>query len=487
MTEREKIAHLLRRFGLGAGKYEVDAYMPLGVAGALDRLIDYEKVDEQFPISPWEMTGYGDGLIQFDPPKFGAWWALRMFLSRRPLQEKLTMFWHNHFAVSAEKVADGPSMLRYQQTLREGANGNFRELLRKVSKTTAMVLYLDTHHSYKDSPNENFAREVMELFTLGQGHYTEKDVQEAARAFTGWSLHFVDIGGNTPYEKLSEQMARRGRSVFSFCVVPDLHDAGTKSILGRTGNFDGDAVLDILCDHPQTAKYISAKLATWFIGKAPSESLLQKLSEVFIGAKLEVKPLIRAIAESNEFWDAANVRSIAKSPLDFYAGFFRSMNLQPILLALRGEVTDPYKPMKPELRGIGEGLYFLMSREGLLLLYPPNVSGWEWGNAWITTANMASRFQLPALLFKGDDKNRPISQMIAARLRDEFRAKSSADIVTALFDIFDVQVSSDKHSLIVKACEDAGGIAVLSDKEKASSMLVKVLELVVATPEYQLC
>ena len=190
MNERDKIAHLLRRFGLGAGKYEVEEYGKLGLEGAVDRLINYDKVDEQFPVSPMEMMGYGtEGLIMFDPPKFASWWAMRMMLTRRPLQEKLTLFWHDHFAVSAEKVADGMNMLLYQQTLRQHASGNFRTLLKEVSKTPAMIFYLDTHHSTAEHPNENFAREVMELFTLGIGHYTEKDIKEAARAIGDAFVH----------------------------------------------------------------------------------------------------------------------------------------------------------------------------------------------------------------------------------------------------------------------------------------------------------
>ena len=484
MTEREKIAHLLRRFGLGAGKYEVDLYEPLGVAGTINQLIDYDKVDEQFPIDPWEMTGYGDNLIQFDPPRFGSWWALRLFLTRRPLQERLTLFWHNHFAVSAEKVADGPGMLRYLQVLRQGANGNFRTLLKDVSKTTAMILYLDTQQSYKDHPNENFAREVMELFTMGQGHYSESDVKEAARAFTGWSLHYVDIGGNTPYDKLTESMARQGRSVFSYCVVPDMHDAGTKNILGKSGNFDGDAVLDLLCERPETAKFITSKLAKWFIGAEPSEELARKLSDVFVNSGYEIKPVLRAIAESNDFWSPQNVRSRSKSPVDFYPAMFRCMNLQPLILSLRGEVNDRFKPMKPEVKGVGEALYFLMSREGLLLLYPPNVSGWEWGNSWITSANMASRYQLPNLLFKGDDKNRPITQLLSQKLREEFKVQTPTYLVNALIDIFDLDVKDDKHALLVKTCVESGGVAALEDKEKASDLFVKVVGLMVAAPEF---
>lgn len=488
MTERDKIAHLLRRFGLGAGKYEVDQYAKLGLEGAIDRLINYDKVDEQFPIDPWELTGYGtEGLIQYDPPKFAAWWSLRLLMTQRPLQERLTLFWHDHFAVSAEKVGDGPNMLGYMQTLRANANGNFRTMLKAVSKTPAMVFYLDTHHSTAEHPNENFAREALELFALGIGNYTEKDIKEAARAFTGWSLHYIDIGGNTPYEKVVEECARKGKSPLSFCMVPALHDNTEKTILGKTGKFDGDQTLDMLCDHPACAKFITKKLASWFIEGPISDALQTKLANVFTSSGLELKPVLLEIAHSDEFWAEKQVRMKPKSPIDYYVPFFRQLALQPILLQLRGEVKDVFKPMRPEVRGSGEGLLFLMNREGFLPLYPPNVGGWNWGNSWITSANMTSRIQLPLTIFVGDDKNRPIAQLVAAKLYADFKPDTSEKLVDGMLQMFDGEIPTIKRELLVKACNDAGGVKSLADKETASKLISEVMKLLVASPDYQTC
>ncbi len=488
MNDREKIAHLLRRFGLGAGKFEVDEYAKFGVEGTIDRLINYDQVDEGFPVDPWEMTGYGtEGLIMFDPPKFAAWWSLRMLMTKRPLQERLTLFWHNHFAVSAEKVADGANMLAYQQVLRKHANGNFRTLLKEVSKTAALVFYLDTHQSTAEHPNENFAREVMELFTLGIGNYSEKDIKEAARAFTGWSLHYSDIGGNIPYDKVAEAAARKGHSPLAFCSVPSLHDDGLKSILGKTAKFDGDATLDLLCDQPACAKFITKKLASWFIEGAISSELKEKLASTFVASGLEIKPVLREIVASSEFWDDKQVRHRSKSPVDYYVTMFRQLALQPVLLQLRGEVKDKFKPMKAEVRGGAEGILFLMSREGFLLTYPPNVSGWKWGDAWITSANMTARLQLPGTIFQGEDTSRPIAVYVVQKLVADFKVDSPEKIVDGLMEIFDGEIPAVKRTMLVKACTDAGGMSALRDKEKASSMIVAVMKLLVATPEYQTC
>ena len=489
MNDQAKIAHLLRRFGLGAGKVEVDEYAKLGLDGAIDRLINYDQVDEGFPISPWELTGYGtEGLIKFDPPVFGSWWVLRMLLTKRPLQEKLTLFWHNHFAISAEKVFDGPTVLTYLQLLRKNANGNFRSMLHDVSKSSAMVLYLDTHRSFKGKPNENFAREVMELFTMGEGKgYTEHDIQEAARAFTGWGIHFVDIlGDNMPFDKLQEKYARQQQSVFQFCNVPDLHDAGLKTVLGKTGTFDGDAVLDMLAERPETAKYITGKLAKWFIGPKISENLNGKLADAFTSSNLEIKPVLRAIAESDEFWADRNTRSVPKSPVDYYVAMFRQFGLAGPMLASRGEVKDIYKPMTGWLRGSSDGVFYFMTREGLSLLYPPNVSGWHWGEAWISASNIIARNQIPTLMFNGDDKTRGLAMHIASKLKNEYHVQTPKDVVAALLDLFDGSLPPEKEKLLVQACEQNGGVKALDEKDAAANMISRVLTVLVASPEYQM-
>ncbi len=488
MNEREKISHLLRRFGLGAGKYEVDQYAPLGVEGTIDRLINYEKVDEKFPVNPYEMTGYGEeGLLMLDPPRFAAWWSLRLLLTQRPLQERLTLFWHNHFAVSGDKVFYGPSVLEYQQVLRRNASGNFRTLLHEVSKTPAMVFYLDAQMSVKGKPNENVAREVMELFTLGAGHYTEKDIQEAARAFTGWGIHYVDFGGQTPFEQIIDRCAREEKMALNFCDVPALHDSGEKTILSKTAKFSGDDVLDHLCAQARCPEFISHKLAKWFIEPPISDGLKTKLAKVMSESNLEIKPMLKVIAASDEFWSDANVLKRHRSPIDYYVAWFRQLGIQPVLLGLRGEVPNPYKPMKQELRGAAEGLLFLMSREGFLLHFPPNVSGWNWGEAWITTANMTARQTFPTMILRGDDTNRPISSMIAAKLINENRVTNEMEIVKHIVEIFDAHIPDAKLPILAEAVKKLGGVEALKDKEKASILLASLSGLMVATPEYQLC
>ncbi len=486
MTEREKIAHLLRRFGLGAGQVEVDKYFPLGVEGATERLINYDQVDEQFDVTPWEFAAYENGTFLLDPTPITGWWALRMLMSQRPLQQKLALFWHNHFAVSGEKVTDGPSMLDYLETIQHNANGNFRTLLSQVCKSTAMMFYLDTQTSDKNHPNENFAREVMELFTLGIGHYSEKDIQEAARAFTGWGIHYSFLGQDGDFGKLQQSMALEGRSVFAYCYVPSRHDDRSKTILGQTKTFEGDAVIDLLATQPRTASFITEKLARWFIGDGVTPALLQHLTEVFTQGNLEIKPVLFAIARSAEFWASAAVRSLPKSPVDFSVAMFRQLGLQEILLQLRGKFISVKTPLRAELKGSGAGLGYLMYQQGLLLLYPPNVGGWNWGKAWISSSNSATRWRHADVIFVGDDKNRPLATFVAQRMTSS-GAKDSRDVVRLFCEFFDAAPNPAQIETLVAAAEKAGGATALADKEAAAQLLGALGRVLFATPEFQLC
>src|SRR5579862_1345225 len=186
-TERQKGAHLLRRFGLGASEAELDYYLKDGgLNGAIEKLLNYENTDEGFKL---DVDSFRNGKNNnINPQSVAVWWTARMLITQRPLQEKMTLFWHNHFATSGEKVTPGSMMYVQNDLLRQYATGNFREMLMAVSKDPAMLFWLDNQYNVKGKPNENFAREVMELFTLGIGNYTEQDIREGARAFTGWSI-----------------------------------------------------------------------------------------------------------------------------------------------------------------------------------------------------------------------------------------------------------------------------------------------------------
>lgn len=487
MTEREKVAHILRRLGLGAGRYELAKYEKLGVEGTLSRLLDFEKVDEGFPVSPWSFAVQSDKKLYTDPYQIAGWWSLRFLMTQRPLQEKLTLFWHDHFAVSGEKVFEGPTMLGYNQILRKHGAGKFRDLLKAVSKHGALVSYLDANTSTKAHPNENFAREMFELFTLGMGNYGESDVKEAARAFTGWSMHYSGLGDETPYEELAQRAGRQGMSVFNFCVVPAHHDSGSKTILGKTAAFDGDQVLDLLAEHPQTARFVCTKLWQFFAGPQPSKSTVDGLVQAWKQSDGEIRSVLRAMTKTPEFWASQTVRTMPKSPVDYTVALFRALGLTDVLKSMVGDSKDEYEPVREDLRKAGLGVFYLMTQQGLSLLFPPNVGGWEWGNSWITANNTVLRVNHAGVVFWGDDPNRPLAQFLAQKLRTGGQSGSAAAVVDALVDVFDATVTQQERDLLVEACSKAGGPSRLSDKDGAATVLSEVTKLMFALPSFQLC
>src|SRR5450432_4935955 len=224
------------------------------------------------------------------------WWVEEMLATPSPLTERMTLFWHNHFVSSQQKVKLAELMYRQNVTLRANALGNFGVLLHAIGRDPAMVIYLDSAQNRKGTPNENFAREVMELFTLGEGNYTEQDVKEAARAFTGWSLD---------------------RTSGQFVFRRFIHDDGVKTVLGRTGNLDGDQVLDILLAQPATAEFVTSKLWREFVSPDPDPREVRRIAQLFRSSNYDIKVALRALLTCDAFWAPENRGTLVKSPVEF--------------------------------------------------------------------------------------------------------------------------------------------------------------------------
>jgi uncharacterized protein (DUF1800 family) len=486
MTEREQIAHLLRRFGLGAGKFELDRYAPLGLRGAIDRLIDYDKVDNKPDVSPWEFSFDTEGKANLAAPVFSNYWSFRFLTTKRPLEERLALFWHDHFAVSANKVEFGPMMLAYLQTIYKHASGNFRAFVHAMAKEPAMMEWLDLNTSNRFAPNENFAREVMELFTMGSG-YTEKDIKEAARALTGWAIlpTFLDQKKGT-YEEQIKQSILQGTPTVLFITVPYLYDDGEKTILGKTGKFDGDQALDIMIERPETARYIVTKLWEWFAYPKPEPAIVDRLARVFLESKYEIKPVLRAIAASPEFYGDKCVRKSVKSPVDFTVCVLRSFDIRDILVSFRKKDAKVSSPIAKEIAGAAGYVTFTMSNQGLLLLYPPDVGGWNWGRSWVNSVTMAERIGAADLLVGNEKDARPLTEYIANRISKDFKPTSGPEVVLALMSIFDCELSEPQQAVLSTACEEHGGHAALAQPKSAARMLGATLRVLFAAPEFHL-
>ncbi|MBX9782011.1 MAG: DUF1800 domain-containing protein [Chitinophagaceae bacterium] len=279
-------------------------------------------------------------------------WLNEMVNSEQQLREKMAFFWHGHFACRNLNAWYQQDLIN---TIRRNALGNFGMMLKEVSRSAAMLAFLNNQQNRKQKPNENFAREVMELFTMGRGNYTEKDIKEAARAFTGW------------------QFKLNGEFVFR----PQLHDDGQKTVLGKTGNFDGDDVLDILLQHKQTSVYITRKLYKFFVNEEIDETRINQLADGFYNSNYDISKLIRNIFTADWFYAEKNIGSRIKSPIELMAGIRRSLPM---------DISLP------------EAQLYLQKIMGQILFYPPNVAGWPGGKNWIDSSSLMFRMRLPQLM-----------------------------------------------------------------------------------------
>lgn len=464
LTEREKIAHLLRRFGLGASEAELNYYSQGGLKGAIDKLLNCETTPEAYEFS-WEVVEDQKGQIK--PQQAVVGWAARMLMTRRPLLEKMTLFWHNHFATSAEKVTNAPLMIQQNEILRRNALGNFKTLLSEVSKDPAMLIWLDGQDNIKGRANENFAREVMELFTLGVGHYTEKDIQEAARAFTGWS--FVRNGRNAQ------------KAPASYMFKPVLHDDGVKTVFGKTGNLTGEDVIDLLCSNRRTAEFITGKVWNWFVYPDVDPATLKPFVDDFWRSGLDIKTLIRAIVESNEFYSDRAYRKLIKSPLDFCMATARAMGIgENMATALAPTGTDE-KASRARIAPAA-GISSAMKSQGMWLLYPPDVSGWKPGEAWITSATMVERINWANKVMgtaRGGIARYPIYSILAGD-------PTPMGIATKLASMYDASFSPVKLQKLAEAATVSLNGAELTQKN-ANQVAGDVLRLIFGSPEFQFC
>jgi hypothetical protein len=393
----ERAAHLIERAGFGAAPAEVARLAALVPRRAVDELVDYESIandlkpfDESviwdpgmdpFPPSRAEAVriarergvGLGEKILPegaqrrlqpvvdkffyglyanaIETQRLGLWWAGRMLSTRRPLEEKLTLFWHGHFATGENKVRDYRMMLRQNEMLRARASGAFRDLLVGIMKDPAMLVYLDNGENVKKHPNENFGRELLELFSMGVGNYTERDVREAARAFTGWT-----------------------NDVLAFRFDAGQHDFGEKAFLGRTGTFDGEDIIDAILAQPVTAEFVAAKVYRFFVREEIAASVKTELGRTYRDSRYQLKPLLKRIFLSKDFYSPPAFATQIKSPVHLVVSTYKKMSLREV-------------PTIPDFGRMTGSL-------GQSLFDPPNVAGWAGGRTWITPSTLLNRGNL---------------------------------------------------------------------------------------------
>lgn len=487
LTERDKIAHLYRRFSFGGTLAEIEEGVSIGLDATIKKLVDYDTVPSNFTVHPYEFAWNENEKEEADPGTYRhrLWWVLAMASTKRPLQEKLALFWHSHFAVSEKKVENGPMMLDYVQTLRSGANGQFSDLLKAVAKLPAMMRYLDMERAFKGHPNENFAREVMELFTMGIGNYTEKDVQEVSRALTGWGLldTFYESGKNNTERLLT--LYREKRSASTFCYMPAMRDTEPKTILGQTKDFDGDQVLDMLASRPETARLICKKLWEFFAYEDPEPAVMDKLTANFTKNKGNIKQVLLTIAKMPEFYGEKCYLKGYKSPADYILGTVRQMNLGDELLLMRDKDATPVKPIKRMIMDQASTMTYFMYRAGLDICFPEDVNGWKWGKNWINSSMMTARMSYNGMMIW--DQKGP---WIASRTTQAIMAAGNSTTPEQACDRFkkmlDLNLSPKSDEMLLGVFK-LHGAKCHENLNNWSGILYYCLKMLSACPDMHIC
>jgi hypothetical protein len=491
--------HLLLRAGFGGSPEEITELHAMGLQAAVDYLVDYRGVPDELPphgVTPREFPARGSmvGVSQEerrrlnnmrnreDRQKFQrlrAWWMERMLRTSRPLEEKMTLFWHGHFTSGYRDVRNARHMAQQNELLRRNATGNFAAMVGEISRDPAMLEYLDNNRNNRRAPNENFARELMELFTLGAGNYTETDIKEAARAFTGWTF-------------------ARGTSQFRFASRN--HDFGAKEFLGQNGDFDGDDITRIILEQEATPRYVAGKILT-YLAVEPTAEELEPYAELFRSVDYAIVPLLRALFSSKWFYSQRVMATQVKSPVMFVVSALKAAGISQF----------PGAQMVRRCESIGQAI-----------MQPPNVKGWDGGTMWITSSNLIGRYNIARELVAprpaggrgrgrrqgrgasgqrprvmdtmGGDQARDVPNQVAERFSAyqvvQQAGVSSAEEIVALFEkrFLALDLAQDRKQALIDFLSGADGTAPLNleARRRANTKLGEFLHLLTTAPEFQL-
>ncbi len=456
-----KIQHLYARAGFGIQLRDYDKRGQLSISSLVKRLIQQGKhpnlLDEQdYRINIEELKGmtkkekvdFRKKMMQ-ETRMMSINWLLDMAKAKEQvLVEKMTLFWHGHFAC---EIKNPLSTANYLNTIKKHALGNFRDLVLGIARTPAMIRYLNNQQNKKLSPNENFARELMELFTIGRGNYTEQDVKEAARAFTGWSSSLTG----------------------DFSFRSKLHDYGRKSFMGRTGDFDGDDIVDILLERKETAQYIVGKIYRYFVNEKGHSARIKALAASFYESNYAIDKLMTTIFESEWFYDEENMGTRIKSPTEYLVSLIKTLGIS----------FDSYRPLMGVQKAMGQ-----------LLFKPPNVAGWPGGRSWIDNSTLMLRLNLPMYLANQGEMNFKVKEefedlqegkslkklqakLNTKELEKAFASYEQAELYQQLCDFLLLTKNKPPYSVF------QSNFQTISSWNDVSTYALKIMSL----PEYQMC
>jgi uncharacterized protein (DUF1800 family) len=474
-TDVKLMAHLLRRAGFGATKEQLDQYISSGYEETVDLLVDNEdssRIDDALV-----RRYFPDQSVTHDTSGAGSYWLYRLVSTDSPLREKIALFWHNVFATGYTKVTNGKPMSDQLRMFRNHGLAKLDDLLLKLSRDPAMIIWLDNVDNHNGAINENYGRELLELFSMGVGNYSEDDIKECSRAFTGWSI------ANSDYIK---QLAVRnsimpyGKLAWRYEYKKDDHDGGEKTFLGHKGNFNGEEIIKIICEQPATAKFISRHLYHFFVAdeppvpswpyKEPQDlAAIAILEKTYFDSGYDVGEMIRVLFNSEFFKSETCHYKKIKSPAELAGNVLRT--------------TEEFKTPNIRISERNSQVTFM----GQQLLNPPSVEGWHQGLEWIETGSLTERVNF-ASQHLGDISKPGVRRIIRNVMDHEGESISAEACVDKCLDqLGSIQTSQYTYNTLVEFAQENGipNINLLKDKEKAAKKISELISLVASVPEFQ--
>ena len=468
----ELIAHLMRRAGFGANREQIEAYSDAGYQDTVDFLLNPSKEERMDDHLIRRFHPELSGMMGPNAP--GQNWLYRMATTSAPLQEKITLFWHSIFATGYAKVIHGKALSDQTRMFRKFGMGNFEDLLIQLSKDPAMIIWLDNQDNHRSAINENFGRELLELFTMGVGNYTELDIKECARAFTGWTI------ANREYMEMRSQRDSDwpyGRIAWHFEYHPEDHDDGEKVFLGQQGPFSGEDIIRIICQQEATARFISRHLYSFFVTDEPpvpewrhtppaNPEAIDHLSQVYFDSNYDISAMLRALFNSNYFQSQDSRYSKVKSPVELVAGVLR----------LTREFDRPRRAIIDR--------YFQASYMGQFLNNPPSVEGWHQGTDWLDTGTLVERVNFASQQI-GDSTKPGIRSMIdrIASIPDDLTSPDKF-INACLEEMGVIAVQDDTMKVLIEFASQEHNqptTASINDRQR----IAETLQMIASTKEFQ--
>ena len=474
-NEMQQLAHLMRRAGFGATRRELEQYAAIGYEASVEKLID---TTNPTAISEYLIRRYHPDESSLLGGLSGAdAWLYRMVTTDTPLLEKMALFWHGIFATGYPKVLNAKPLSDQIRMFKRYAMGDLKTLLVQMAKDPAMIIWLDNQQNHKGAINENFGRELLELFSMGTGNYTEDDVKECARAFTGWTI------GNCEYMEVRSARDSDwpyGRISWHYEFDDTDHDEGEKEFLGQKGNFNGEDIIDIICEQEATARFISRHMYHFFVADEPpvpqwpyqpprDPEAIDQLVKVYFDSKYDIREMMRFLFNSNFFKSEKCWYEKIKSPAELVTGVMR----------LTEAVNMPrYDTFSKQLR---------MQYMGQTLSNPPSVEGWDGGTAWIDTGALVERMNFAAEEL--GNVTTPGSQDLLKRVLAENSTEVTPERVIdiCLDHVGALSIHKDTRSKLIEYANENGGVKVNGNElsESAQQIISGIVKLIASTPEFQ--